>query len=160
LVIMVALVVIAIAGAAWGWAALTSPFPQRVATPLCTNTRVDAGDHLYASQITVSVLNASQRVGLASRTLAALSLDGFAIGNTADAPKHTDVSRVQIWTSDPTSPAVTLLKDHLPGAKVVERSENEPGIVVVVGSHFRKVVAGPRTIAVTTATTVCSPALS
>jgi len=158
-VIMVALLVITLAGAAWGWAALTSPFPQRVATPLCTNTRVDAGDHLYASQVTVSVLNASQRVGLASRTLAALSLDGFATGNTDNAPAHTAVSRVQIWTQDPDSPAVRLLASHLPGAKIVERSEDQPGIVVVVGSRFRKVTSGPRTIAVTRPTTVCSPTL-
>lgn len=160
LVIMAVLLVLALAGAAWGWAALTSPFPKRVPAPLCTNTRVDAGDHLYASQITVSVLNASQRLGLASRTLAALSLDGFSIGDTANAPKGTDVSTVQIWTDDPASPAVALLKSHLPGVTVVRRSENEPGIVVVVGSRFRKVIAGPRAIAVTRPTTVCSPTLS
>jgi hypothetical protein len=127
---------------------------------VCSATRVDAGDHVFPAQVTVSVLNASSREGLASRTMTALKDGGFAPGHSGNAPKDAKVGAAQIWTDDPKSPAVQLVAAWLPGVRVVQRSVAEPGVVVVVGDHFSAVGQGPKSITATTDATICSPTLS
>ena len=119
-----------------------------------------AGDHLFPAEVTVTVLNASRREGLASRTMTALQDGGFAAGSSANAPRGTKAGTVQIWTPDPQSPAVRLVAAWLPGAKIVHRAAPGPGVVVVVGDHFSAVGAGPKSVSVAHDATVCSPTLS
>ncbi len=160
LLTLAVLVLLVVGGGAWGLHAVQSPFPQKAAGPVCTNITVHAGDHVYPGQVTVSVLNASKREGLAGRTLSSLADAGFADGHTANAPKGTDVSSVAIWAEDPTSPAVALLLTYLPGADVVKRNVNEPGVAVVVGDKFRDVADGDKSVPVSKNAAICSPSLS
>ncbi len=156
--LVLTLVVIVFAG--WGWNALTAPLPHRVAAPICSDTLVQAGDHLYPSQVTVSVINASKREGLASRALYDLKDAGFPSGSTGNAPNGTDVATVQIWTSDMLNPANDLVLSYLPGAVIVKHATTLPGVNVVVGKNFTEVKQGQADVAIEQTTEVCSPALS
>ncbi|HEU4566506.1 MAG TPA: LytR C-terminal domain-containing protein [Marmoricola sp.] len=143
-----------------GWAMLTHPFPKKADAPVCSAASVHAGEHLYPAQVTVSVLNASRRVGLAGRTLGALTADGFAAGHSGNATTGTRVDTAQIWTPEPGSPAVQLVAAWLPGAQIVLKSVTEPGVLVVVGPQFTTVGGGPSWITATSDATICSPTLS
>lgn len=156
--VVVALLVIVVGG--WGWGMLTKPFPKKADPPVCSANRVKAGDHVFPAQVTVSVLNASGREGLAGRTMSALKDDGFGAGHSGNAAKGTKVGDVQIWTDDPSSPAVALVAAWLPGTKVVHRPGGQPGVVVVVGSKFKQVGTGPTSITAKSDATICSPTLS
>lgn len=155
---IVALIVVVVGG--WGLSMLTAPFPKKVAAPLCTPNEVNAGEHIFPAQVTVSVLNASRREGLAGRTMSTLTSDGFAAGLSGNAAKGTKVGTAQIWTDDPASPATRLVAAWLPGAKVVQRKVDEPGVVVVVGNGFGQIGTGPKSITATKDGTICSPTLS
>ncbi|WGL52747.1 LytR C-terminal domain-containing protein [Nocardioides sp. BP30] len=156
--VVVALLVVVIGG--WGFALLTKPFPKKADAPVCSSASVNVGDHVFPAQVTVSVLNASKREGLAGRTMTALKDGGFAEGHSGNAASGTKVGSVQIWTEDPASPAVKLVAAWLPGAKVVRKSVAEPGVVVVVGDKFGAVGTGPKSITAATNATICSPTLS
>jgi ABC-type dipeptide/oligopeptide/nickel transport system permease subunit len=158
ILVILALLVVVVGG--WGLGMLTAPFPKKVEAPLCSPVDVHAGDHVFAAQVTVSVLNASSREGLAGRTIASLSTDGFVAGTSGNAPRNAKVSSVQIWTSEPTSPAVALVKAWLPGAKVVRKATDDPGVVVVVGDKFGGVGQGPKSITAKSDATICSPTLA
>ena len=155
---VLALIVVVAGG--WGWGMLTAPFPEKADLPPCSSVDVHAGDHVFAAQVTVSVLNASGREGLAGRTIAALSGDGFATGTSGNAERGTKVGTVQIWTTSPSSPAVRLVAAWLPGVKVVRKQVTEPGVVVVVGDQFNGVGKGPKSITAQSDATICSPTLA
>ena len=86
---LAALAVLMLLGVTWGWAQITKPFPGKVDAAICVDTAYRAGDELFVQDVTVSVLNASAREGLAGRTLQDLHDVGFAEGQTANAPKGT-----------------------------------------------------------------------
>lgn len=154
LTLLVVLLVFALVG--WHW--LTRPFPARAAAQACVDRQYAAGDKLWPSDVTVSVMNASDRVGLAGRTLSALELKHFGAGQQANAPKRTHVPRVQIWTENPNDPAVRLVARWLPSPHIVKRASSLPGITVVVGQGFTKVrTNGPDSLKASKAGTVCSP---
>ena len=44
---------------------MTEPFPGKVDPPICVDTTYAAGERIYPQDVTVSVLNASRREGLA-----------------------------------------------------------------------------------------------
>lgn len=155
LVLMLAL------GAFWGWHQVIKPFPARAkASSICTETAVHAGDRLSAAGVVVSVLNASNRLGLADRTLTSLTQHHFAAGDSGNAPASSGVRTVQIWTDDPTSPAVKLVASWLPGVAIVNKPSNADGVVVVVGPRFSKVKGGRTSITVTKDANVCGPLIS
>jgi len=153
-------VLIVVAAGGWGWGMLTRPFPKKAEAPMCSPAKVNAGDHVFPAQVTVSVLNASRREGLAGRTMTALKDNGFAAGHSGNAAQDTKVGAVQIWTEAPDSPAVQLVAAWLPGAKVVQKKVAEPGVVVVVGDRFGAVGTGPKSITAAADATICSPTLS
>ena len=157
---LLVLVLLVVGGGSLGWSALTAPMPKRETAPVCTDVTVMPGDHLYPGQVTVSVLNASKREGLAGRTLATLTDAGFSAGGAANAPKGTKVSTAEIWTNDSDSPAVALLQTYLPDADVVVKDSGEPGVTVVVGENFSDFAQGAKSVAVIHPATVCSPQLS
>ena len=157
---LVVLALIVVAFAAWGWNALTAPLPHRVAAPICSDTLVHAGDHLYPNQVTVSVLNASKREGLASRTIYALKDAGFPSGKTGNAPSDANVATVEIWTTDLLNPANALVASYLPGAKIVKHATTMPGVNVVVGGKFTEVATGMTDTPIDNAIEVCSPNIS
>jgi hypothetical protein len=152
------LVALLLFGVAWGWSAMTSPFPKRAEPKACYPTEVRAGDRVSAPKVTVSVLNASERVGLAERTMTAFEDQGFGPGSVGNAPKDAAVLYAQVWSKDPSDPAVRLVLSRLgPRAHLIRRHHRGPGVVVLVGPQFQKLVSGRSSIKVTDTATICSP---
>jgi hypothetical protein len=65
----------------------------------------------------------------------------------------------QIWTSDPESPAVRLVKSYLgEQATVVEGEQLGLGVVVVVGEEFGDLAKGRKSAKAVQPGYICSPA--
>lgn len=156
---LVGLSLMLVAGAAWGWAQLSKPFPGKVDPPVCVESTFSDGDKIYPQDVTVSVLNASTRDGLASRTMQALVDQGFGEGDTDNAPKGTDVALAEIWAADGTNPAVKLLRTRFGQIEVTDRDHSAAGIVVVVGDQFQQVREGRDSVRVREDVVVCGPAV-
>jgi LytR cell envelope-related transcriptional attenuator len=158
LLTLAVLLVLLLLGVTWGWASLTKPFPHQAAQKDCYPTVLQPGDRVSAPKVTVSVFNASDRVGLAERTMTAFEDQGFGPGNVGNAPKGTVVHYAQIWAQDRRNPAVLLVSSRLgPHASIVNKKHGGPGVVVMVGAQFEKLVQGRQSTKVTEPTTICSP---
>jgi hypothetical protein len=158
LITLAVLALLLFVGVTWGWASLTSPFPHSTAAKQCYPTKLHPGDRVSAPKVTVSVFNASDRVGLAERTISEFEDQGFGAGKVGNAPKNTLVHFAQIWARHRNDPAVRLVSSRLgPHAAIVDKKHSGPGVVVVVGAQFQKLVQGKESTKVTKATTICSP---
>ena len=124
-----------LAAAVWGWGALTEPLPKDEPVAICEPTDVPAGGEVRRDQVVVSVFNGSKRSGLAGSTMAELAERGFVEGDVGDAPLP--AATTQIWSSEPTNPAVLLVQRQFKKAKVVPGDALGDGIVVVVGEKFQ-----------------------
>jgi hypothetical protein len=156
------LALLLVLGVSWGYAQVTEPFPGKVDPPVCVERSHSAGERIYPQDVTVSVLNASRREGLAGLVMSELvDGEGFAQGQTGNAPKGTKVARAEIWTTDGDNPAVLLVRSRLGQAEVVEMADpGKPGIVVVVGEQFTDLFENGRPSIVTDDDiTVCGPAI-
>ncbi|WP_337191524.1 LytR C-terminal domain-containing protein [Nocardioides flavescens] len=158
LITLGALAVLLLGGVLWGFAQVTAPFPGKAEAPLCVDTSYAAGETLYPQDVTVSVLNASRREGLAGRTMQQFVDAGFAQGQISNAPEGTDVAAVEIWTDEPQDPAARLVRSRL-GPVPVRADDRSPvvGVTIVVGDGFTELSDGKASIALTAPTTVCSP---
>lgn len=145
-----------VVAALWGWQATTEPLPAKVDTPICVDETVTAGTKVFPQDVTVSVFNAGTREGLAGRTMQLLTDEGFAEGSSGNVSAQ--VPFVQIWTLEPTSPAVQLVASRL-GKNVNIERRNPPGVgvVVVVGDDFESLVDGPRSVVAEADAEICSP---
>jgi len=149
-------------GLVWGVNALTAPFPSLVTVSEpsgpCADRSVTAGDRVGRGDVTVSVYNASTREGLAGDTMEKLVVRGFGVGETGNAPAGTKVRAVQIWTDDPTNPAVRLVASQFgEDAKVVEHTPLGYGVTVVVGNELGALEKGLSHITAEASATICSP---
>lgn len=152
------LAVLLLVGVTWGWSAMTTPFPHKAETKVCIPTTVEPGDRVAAPKVTINVYNASDRVGLADRTMAGFEAQGFGPGKVANAPKGTVVRYAQIWTHEPQNPAVKLVASRLgPKAHILGKDPLGPGVTVMVGAGFDKLHNGKSSIKVTQAAQICSP---
>lgn len=157
---LVVLALVLVIGGAWGWAAVTKPFPGRAEVPTCSLQTVVQGDKVYPDQVTVSVLNAGTREGLAGRTMQLLEDEGFDQGDSDNAPGGTAVENVEIWTDDPESPAVRLVASRLGDAlQIVRRITSAAGVVVVVGDGFTNLSKGRKFVVAHADTEICSPSI-
>ena len=156
---LAALAVLMLLGVTWGWAQMTKPFPGKVDAPICVDTSYRAGDELFVQDVTVSVLNASGREGLAGRTLQDLEDVGFAEGQTDNAPKGTALTTAsEIWVDDVDNPGAKLLRARLGKVPVVAHPEVDyAGIIVVVGDTFGELRQGPQSVVLADDAVVCSP---
>ena len=154
---LVGLALMLLAGTAWGWAQLSKPFPGKAEPPTCVDASYSDGDKIYPQNVTVSVLNASDREGLAGRTMQLLVEDGFGEGDAANAPKGTDVALAEIWSADPTNPAVKLIRSRFGQIEVQDREYEAAGIVVVVGDQFQELREGRDSVRVREDIVVCGP---
>lgn len=154
------LALLLVLGVTWGFAQVSEPFPGKVDPPICAETSFPAGERIYPQDVTVSVLNASDREGLAGRTMSELVDDGFDEGQTRNAPDKTGVTRAEVWTTDAESPAVLLVRSRLGQAEVIEKPDpGAAGIVVIVGDDFEDIFEGRPSIVTDTDTVVCGPPL-
>jgi hypothetical protein len=152
------LAVLVLIGVVWGWSSITQPFPHQAAAKDCYPAQLQPGDRVSAPKVTVSVYNASERVGLAENTMAEFQDQGFGGGEVGNAPKGTQVLYAQIWTQDRHNPAVQLVISRLgPRAHIVAHQPKGSGVTVMVGRAFGKLVQGKQSTKVKTATTICSP---
>lgn len=154
---MLVLVGVLLVFAVWGWHAATAPWPAKVDSPPCVDRTVKAGDRISPVDVTVSVLNASDREGLARLTLDALGKHHFATASQGNAPKGTDVAVAEIWTDDPKNAAAELVHSWIPGSQIVQHHSPSPGVTVVVGQQFTHVGGGSKSVKATVDSTVCSP---
>lgn len=153
------LLLLTVLGAVWGWHAFTKPFPQEAEPAVCHDVTINAGSELRPREVTVSVYNASNRVGLASRTMDALKDKGFGVGHTGNAPAGTRVANVQIWTTDASAPDVALVRSYLgKGATVENRVPMGAGVTVVVGARFDALSKGRQFVVAKDDAVVCRPA--
>ncbi|QIG44954.1 LytR C-terminal domain-containing protein [Nocardioides anomalus] len=160
LITLAFLLVLLLGGVTWGWAQVTEPFPGKVDAPVCVDTSYQAGAELAVQDVTVSVLNASGREGLAARTMQQLEDAGFAAGKAGNAPSGTSLTDpAEIWVTDADSPAATLVRRRV--GKVPVRDDVTspvPGVTLVVGDAFGDVKAdGPDALKVKDDAVVCSP---
>ena len=157
-VTMIGLAGLLLIGVTWAWSAVTEPFPEREDAATCSSTRVAEGEKVYADQVTVSVLNAGSREGLANRVMTDLAEAGLDRGELGNAPDDTKVPGVQIWAEDLKNPAVKLVQSFLgKSAKLVRRDPPLPGVNVVVGEEFPGVTDGKASVAAKEDVTICSP---
>lgn len=157
LVVLVGVALLLVLAGAWGWHEMTRPLPGKADAAVCTDTTVHAHEHVFPAQVVVTVLNASKREGLAGRTSSALTDEGFTAASSGNAPRNASVKRAQIWTSDPSNPAVRLVASWLHKPTIVKRPTTLPGVVVVVGQGFSKVSGGVKQVTAAKDTTICSP---
>jgi hypothetical protein len=152
------LAVLVLVGVTWGWSAMTTPFPHKAEPKDCYPTSLQPGDRVSPPMVTVSVYNASERSGLATRTMSGFEDMGFGLGHVGNAPKATSVRYAQIWTQDRQNPAVRLVASRLgPHAHIIDHEPKGPGVTVLVGPTFTKLVQGKQSTKVSEATTICSP---
>jgi capsular polysaccharide biosynthesis protein len=145
-------------GVVRGLDAVSDPFPVNEEPPVCVDSTVTAGDILRAPGVTVSVINAGRKTGLARTTLDDLKAEGFAAGEVANVPDKS-VQSAEIWSPDGRTAAVRLLETYLGGTvRVVKRQSSVAGITVVVGDQFPGVQEGRLQIKVHADGTVCGPA--
>jgi hypothetical protein len=159
LVTLAVLALLMLVGVTWGWAQVSKPFPGKADAPTCVDTSYAAGEELFVQDVTVSVLNASSREGLAGRTLQALEDAGFADGQTANAPKGTALSSpAEIWVSDPENPGAKLLRKWVGQIPIRSDVVNPAaGITLVVGDTFGELREGPGSVLLEDDAVVCSP---
>jgi hypothetical protein len=145
--------------ALWGWSAATKPFPEREGPAVCVDYAFAQGDTIRRSDVTVSVLNAGTRNGLAGLTLDLFVEAGFGEGETGNVPDDAPrVRNVQIWTETPEHPAVRLVAAQLGSdVKVIRREPTTDGVQVVVGDRFRSLSKGPRKLKTDREVEVCGP---
>jgi hypothetical protein len=155
---LAALAVLLLVGVTWGWSQVSQPLPGKADAAICVPTSYAAGDELFVQDVTVSVLNASKREGLAGRTLQLFQDDGFAEGQTANAPEGTEVAVAEIWVTDPESPAAKLVRARLGQVPVREEPDNPAvGVTIVVGDGFGELRQGPESVLLKSDAVVCSP---
>ncbi len=156
---LVGLSLLLVTGTVWGWAQLTKPFPGKADPPPCVESQYAAGENIYPQDVTVSVLNASDRAGLAGRTMQALVDAGFDEGDAANAPAGTEVAFAEIWAADPEHPAVKLVRSRFGKIEVTGTSYDAPGVVVVVGDEFETLRDGRESVTAKEDAVVCGPAV-
>jgi hypothetical protein len=151
------LALLLVIGVTQGLDAVSKPFPKSEDPPVCVDNAIGRGDVLRAGSVTVSVINAGGRTGLANATLTDLVTRGFSRGELSNVPDP-DVRSAQIWAPAGRSAAVRLVRTYLGGkVEIVERDSAVAGITVVVGNQFPGVVKGRFQVKVTADGTVCGP---
>jgi hypothetical protein len=147
---------VVLAGTTWGWTQTTRPFPGRGEAPPCVDTTYLAGDELRVEDVIVSVLNATDREGLARDTMAKLVAQGFGRGVVGTATTALS-GAAEIRVDDVTTPAVRLLRPRLGRVAVVAHPEvGYPGVTVVLGDRFAGLRAGPRSVLLDDDAVVCA----
>ena len=159
---LLVLICILAAGAWIGTQSLFAPLPAEESaepTPSCATKSLRKGQRISTRQVVVSVYNAGTRAGLADTTMSVLTNRGFDRGSVGNAPEGSGVKVAQIWTTRRQDAAARLVALQFgPAIKVkIKRVDLGPGVDVVVGNDFRKLVAARRTLVVRSTQTACLP---
>jgi hypothetical protein len=139
-VTLVALLLVLVGMAAWGYEHLTAPLPGgSSAKEKCTGAEKQVQGFLRRNQVQVSVFNAGNREGFAGSTLEKIVNAGFRAGNAGNAPKSAEVRRAVVWTTERDDPSAKLVARALGPRTKIEITETDlgPGIDVIVGNKFK-----------------------
>lgn len=138
LTLLVAMVVFVV-GTLMGFKLLTAQADTATAAPTCTKRTVAVGEPLTTNLVTINVLNASTRAGLANRIAINLQRNGLLAGTVANSTSARNPTRVTILTNDPTDPRVKLVASQF-ADKVTYAKSDLPlgkGVTVLVGDDAR-----------------------
>jgi hypothetical protein len=133
--------------------------PAAEPSPTCTTQTVKKGQRIRATQVQVSVFNAGTRAGLADKTMGLLTARGFKKGTVGNASSAKRVKKVQVWTTRPNDPAAKLVARQFGRSTVVHQTKTDlgPGVDVVVGNAFHKLVKAKHVLVVRKSSSVCVP---
>lgn len=100
-------------------------------------------------QITLKVLNATKRTGIAARARSVLAADGFNIPGAAanDSPKTHIPGVAEIRYGPSERQAATLLHYYFPGARLVATTTRSTVVTVSLGDKYRSVASQTSVIA-------------
>ena len=146
----------------WGWSNATAPLPgggEAEDSGVCEPWTVVEGERLAAAQVEVTILNAGTRDGLAGAVMDGFVERGFREGTSSNAPRDTEVAKVQVWAADKRDPAVVLVRSVLPpwGGETAVDLVDLPGVVVVVGNDFGDLRPGRSSVTAKQEGAACAP---
>jgi hypothetical protein len=159
-VTLLVLLGLVVAGGYYGYQALRTPLDETTGSsdgPGCEDG-LRRGDTVRTRDVTVSVLNAGSRSGLASQVQEKLVKRGFLAGTTDNAPDGQDVRFVRVLAPSRRDPAARLVAVQFGKRTVVQRSRLDlgPGVDVIVGDRFKGLDRGaPRRVRATVAGSGC-----
>jgi hypothetical protein len=116
------------------------------ASAACPSPTASAKATLPApARITVTVLNATKRTGIAARARTTLVSSGFQVPSPAanDSPKAKVLGTAEIRYGASAKPGATLLRYYFPGARLVPTASKTSVIVVSLGAKYRAVASAP-----------------
>ena len=150
------------AGAVWGWQQLFAEVPGLGGpkAQICSTREVKGGEKINTRQVTVSVFNGGTKSGMAGKTQDMLAKRGFGKGNVGNAPSDVQVRKVQVWSTVENDGEAELVARQFGKDVKVAVSEQDlgPGVDVIIGNAFRRLVKAPRTIELQHPEKVCVPA--
>ena len=158
LLVLVALVA---AGGYYGYRALFAPVGDGPTTGRDRGgceSGLRRGETVRTRDVTVTVLNAGTRSGLAGQVQERLVGRGFLAGETDNAPDGQVVRVVRILAPARNDPAARLVAVQFGKGTFIQRSRDDlgPGVDVVVGDRFRGLAPdAPRRLRATAAGTGC-----
>ncbi|KAA1425063.1 LytR family transcriptional regulator [Mumia zhuanghuii] len=105
----------------------------------CRNRTLEPGEQLTTSQVSVNVLNAGGRSGLANRTMINLEGIGFIRGTVGNAPADTRVANVRVVARDPKRADARLVGAQFKGKVQYTKGtpEDEASVAVYIGTDFK-----------------------
>jgi hypothetical protein len=161
LLVMVGILVL---GAMIGVKSLFAPLPgdddpSATPSPSCSDKVVKKGQRIRSGQIQVSIFNGGTRAGLADQTMRALTRRGFKEGAIGNAPETTKVKRVRVYTTETNDMGARLVARQFGRETKVVITDVDlgPGIDVIVGNGFEKLVKAKRVIVARRSSSVCVP---
>ena len=163
-VTLVVLTVLLVLVGLWGWNAATEPFPGKLRPRRCArDVRSHAGEQVFPQQVTVSVYNASDRNGLAGRTMDAASWTRASTRATPATRRGTPRStRRRSGPTTPDNPDVQLVATPARGGRPRWSAETGwgAGVTVVVGDEFEELARARRSVIADDDADICSPPVS
>ena len=127
-------------GGYYGYRALFTPVEDDAvtATPGRCEDGLAKGETVRTRDVTVTVLNAGSRSGLAGQVQEKLVRRGFLAGTTDNAPDGTAVRFVRVLAPSRKDPAARLVAVQFGERTYVQRSREDfgPGVDVIVGERF------------------------
>ena len=160
-VTLVVLVGLVAAGGYYGYQALFAPVGSAAAggpDGQACEAGLRKGETVRTRDVTVTVLNAGTRSGLASQVQEQLVERGFIAGGTDNAPDGQRVRFVRVLAPSRQDPAARLVAAQFGKQTLVQRSGADfgPGVDVVVGDRYKGLEKdAPRRLRATVAGSGC-----
>ena len=153
-IILLALVVIGGAGTAWGILAGYIRLPQAPEAPSLAACPTGTYDYLPPEQVTVNVLNAAGREGLARQIADQLVERKFAVSTVGNERYSTEAAAV-IRGGFAGEPAAFTLQRHVPGSVFVRDERGDATVDLILGPGY-EALADPGLVDQTPGTITCT----